>query len=203
MDEDALTPGLREELITVALQRQLEVVSAARVERRVLPASELEPLLLRHARAPSRSGSDRDGRGRARRDKELAEELGQELMERYELVLPPELLSGIRPEPVGLEKSAATRAPAGAAHGERTARNDRKQPSIGSQLKAELQSAEYVDLICAFVIWNGVVTLLDELRALVRRGGTTQGHHHHLRGSDRSKSGVQAQRGRGRRARRV
>ena len=49
--------------------------------------------------------------------------------------------------------------------------NDRKQPSIGSQLKAELQSATSVDLICAFIVWSGVVTLLDELRGLVGRDG--------------------------------
>jgi hypothetical protein len=37
VDVDALTSGLREELIAIALQRQLEVVAAARLERRVPP----------------------------------------------------------------------------------------------------------------------------------------------------------------------
>lgn len=48
VDVDALTSGLREELIAIALQRQLEVVAAARLERRVLPPAELE-LRLRDA----------------------------------------------------------------------------------------------------------------------------------------------------------
>jgi len=172
VDEDALTPGLREELITVALQRQLEVVSAERVERRVLSGAELEPLLLRHARAlvsewlRSRSAEETPSAAN-----ELAEELGQELKQRYELVLPAELLSGIRRKPIGLETPVLPERPQVPLTANELLVNDRKQPSIGSQLKAELQSAEHVDLICAFVIWNGVVTLLDELRELVRRGG--------------------------------
>lgn len=173
MDGHALTSGLREELITVALQRQLEVVAAARLERRVLPAAELEPLLAKHARSlvsewlRTREVEDAPGAVNA-----LAEELGQELKERYELVLPPELLSGIRPEPVGLEMPVLPERPQVPLTANELLVNDRKQPSIGSQLKAELQSAKHVDLICAFVVWSGVVTLLDELRALVSRGGT-------------------------------
>lgn len=173
VDGDALTSGLREELITVALQRQLEVVAAARLERRVLPAAELEPLLAKHARSlvsewlRTREVEDAPGAVNA-----LAEELGQELKERYELVLPPELLSGIRPEPVGLETPVLPERPQVPLTANELLVNDRKQPSIGSRLKAELQSAKHVDLICAFVVWSGVVTLLDELGALVSRGGT-------------------------------
>jgi len=45
------------------------------------------------------------------------------------------------------------------------------QPNIGSELRAELASAEHVDLICAFVIWSGVVQLRDALLGVIDRGG--------------------------------
>jgi hypothetical protein len=139
VDEDALTPGLREELITVALQRQLEVVSADRVERRVLSGAELDSLLLRHARAiVSEWLRSRSAEEAARGANELAEELGHELKERYELVLPPELLSGIRRQPVGLETPVLPERPQVPLTANELLVNDRKQPSIGSQLKAEL-----------------------------------------------------------------
>ena len=49
--------------------------------------------------------------------------------------------------------------------------NAEGQPNIGSELRAELASADSVDLICAFVIWSGVRHLRDALGDVVRRGG--------------------------------
>ena len=42
---------------------------------------------------------------------------------------------------------------------------------MGSELRAELATADSVDLICAFVIWSGVRHLRDALSAIVARGG--------------------------------
>lgn len=49
--------------------------------------------------------------------------------------------------------------------------NAEGQPNIGSELRAELASADHVDLVCAFVIWSGVVRLRDALEGVVERGG--------------------------------
>jgi superfamily II DNA or RNA helicase/HKD family nuclease len=49
--------------------------------------------------------------------------------------------------------------------------NAEGQPNIGSELRAELASAESVDLICAFVIWTGVRHLRDALAGVIERGG--------------------------------
>ena len=49
--------------------------------------------------------------------------------------------------------------------------NAEGQPNIGSELKAELATADRVDLICAFVIWSGVRQLRDALEAVIKRGG--------------------------------
>lgn len=44
--------------------------------------------------------------------------------------------------------------------------NARDEPSLMAELRAEMSSADSVDLLCAFVRWHGVRLLEDELRAL-------------------------------------
>ena len=44
------------------------------------------------------------------------------------------------------------------------------EPSIGSELQKEMPSANRVDLLCAFVKWQGVRVLEDQLRDLRQRG---------------------------------
>jgi superfamily II DNA or RNA helicase/HKD family nuclease len=43
-------------------------------------------------------------------------------------------------------------------------------PSLGSELRAELTSADGVDLLCAFVKWTGLSVLHDQLSAAAQRG---------------------------------
>jgi HKD family nuclease len=47
--------------------------------------------------------------------------------------------------------------------------NGRDQPSIGTEVKRELASADRVDLLCAFVKWYGLRVIEEELAELVRR----------------------------------
>jgi len=176
MGDDALTPGLREELITHQLDTLLEgMPDADRAKRRRLDPAEVHPLALRHAMHMVgewlRQDSERDPSALVNK---LADLLGQDLLERYALVEPAELLTGIVPPTDGVAKPRLPERPQVPLTSNELLVNDRHQPSIGSQLKTELQSATNVDLICAFVIWSGVVTLLDELRAIVERGGTVR-----------------------------
>lgn len=48
--------------------------------------------------------------------------------------------------------------------------NASSEPSIGSEIRAELDSADRVDLLCAFVKWQGLRTMERELAALKERG---------------------------------
>lgn len=48
--------------------------------------------------------------------------------------------------------------------------NARDEPSLAAELKAEIRSADSVDLLCAFVKWYGVRLLEDELRSLRELG---------------------------------
>ncbi|MEO6473124.1 MAG: DUF3427 domain-containing protein, partial [Aeromicrobium sp.] len=48
--------------------------------------------------------------------------------------------------------------------------NSPGEPSLGTELRAEIQTADKVDLLCAFVKWHGVRLLEAELRDLSERG---------------------------------
>ncbi|MGC5617503.1 DUF3427 domain-containing protein, partial [Georgenia sp. Z1491] len=48
--------------------------------------------------------------------------------------------------------------------------NVRGEPSLGAELRAELASADQVDLLCAFVKWHGLRVIEDHLRELRDRG---------------------------------
>lgn len=48
--------------------------------------------------------------------------------------------------------------------------NSPEEPSLGSELRAELASADRVDLLCAFIKWHGLRVIEDQLTALRDRG---------------------------------
>ncbi|MFD9462576.1 DUF3427 domain-containing protein [Streptomyces sp. NPDC060027] len=48
--------------------------------------------------------------------------------------------------------------------------NSSEDPSLGSELRAELATADRIDLLCAFVKWYGLRVLEDSLRAARARG---------------------------------
>jgi superfamily II DNA or RNA helicase/HKD family nuclease len=48
--------------------------------------------------------------------------------------------------------------------------NARGEPSVGHALEHEIPSADRIDLLCAFVRWNGLRLLLPQLRAHCERG---------------------------------
>lgn len=48
--------------------------------------------------------------------------------------------------------------------------NASDEPSLGAELRAELGSADRVDLLCAFVRWHGIRVLEEQLDVLHRRG---------------------------------
>ncbi|WP_373306545.1 DUF3427 domain-containing protein [Streptomyces mirabilis] len=48
--------------------------------------------------------------------------------------------------------------------------NSSDDPSLGAELRAELATADRIDLLCAFVKWYGIRVLEDSLRAAKERG---------------------------------
>jgi superfamily II DNA or RNA helicase/HKD family nuclease len=49
--------------------------------------------------------------------------------------------------------------------------NAKGEPSLGAELRAEIDTADEVDLLCAFVKWHGLRLLEPELRRLAERQG--------------------------------
>src|SRR5690606_1086144 len=47
----------------------------------------------------------------------------------------------------------------------------RLDPSLGSQLRKEIATADRVDILCSFIRWSGLRVLLDDLRQLTEREG--------------------------------
>ena len=86
MTSDPLDPGLREELVTTALQARLKAIDATRVERRTLDVAESRAFVIRQAEALVsewlRTASDSDP---ATLTNQLATNLGAGLLARYEL----------------------------------------------------------------------------------------------------------------------
>ena len=50
--------------------------------------------------------------------------------------------------------------------------NARNEPTLAAELRTELASADHVDLLCAFVKWQGLRLLEDQLNEVRRRGIT-------------------------------
>ena len=174
-DTDELKPGPRDHLITRALGHLLDALAAEFRDDQALDPVEGPERLARHAMAEiaRQLAKDDTAEVQAARLNRLLQNLGADETDwaRTELLLPPRVLSGIKPrsplgDPVDLPPLPAT--PFSQSD---LLVNAVGQPNIGSELKAELATADSVDLICAFVIWTGVRHLRESLAEVVSRGG--------------------------------
>ena len=64
--------------------------------------------------------------------------------------------------------------------------NARHEPALHEELAAELASADQVDLLCAFIKWQGLRLLLDADSKPPARRDAAAGDHHDLRGRHRT-----------------
>lgn len=173
---DGLQPGPRDHLITRALERLLQQIGSDFLEDVALDPAEAPERLARHAMAEiarQLAADDRGADAQTGRLNELVRRLVADEDDRAqtEVVVPARVLSGIKArsplgQPVELPPLPAT--PFSQSD---LLVNAEGQPNIGSELKAELATADSVDLICAFVIWTGVRHLRESLAEVVARGG--------------------------------
>jgi len=170
-----LRPGPRDHLITRELARRLELLAAELREEVALDPAEGPERLARHAMGEiaRQLADDESSASQAARMNALLRQFvaDAEDWEGAEVVLPPRVLAGIkRRSPLG-DPIPLPALPATPFSQSDLLVNAEGQPNIGSELKAELATADSVDLICAFVIWTGVRHLRESLAELVRRGG--------------------------------
>lgn len=170
---EPLNPGPRDELITRRLRRLLESLDQSAVVESPLGNSEASERLSLYLKSEVRRiaiDQNDDSEAIARLVNALLDRVaGVGLDEHVEL--PPSKLLGIkRPTPLG-DFEPLPSLPATPFSQSDLLVNAAGQPNFGSELKAELESAKDVDLICAFVIWSGVRHVRPALEALVARGG--------------------------------
>ncbi|MET9696071.1 DUF3427 domain-containing protein [Streptomyces sp. NPDC006529] len=165
--------GLHETLITTGLETQLaEIIAAGRVViRKSISDDSSAQVLTRHvADAIARALEQLEPSEQVKAANELLRHLGN-LTGSNDLASviaagPSQLLAvaeegaadpyRVRPTTPLSESALITNAP--------------EEPNLGTELRAELATADHIDLLCAFVKWTGLRVLDQQLRAAADRG---------------------------------
>lgn len=169
-------PGLYEQLLTLALQGELEALTDPRLysvapvdaeDSHTVIAQFLEHLLA-NGLATFRGGdaAERQQRLVERVVATLAEELGPDWTQRLSIATPLRRLLAIHAQP---HDSARNRPDTPLARSALLT-GTRLDPSLGSQLRKEIATADRVDILCSFIRWSGLRVLLDDLRQLTEGG---------------------------------
>lgn len=169
----SLEPGPRDHLITRSLARDLATLDEALVDDAALDGAEAPDRLARHVMDELRRdlSTDDPADEQAARVNRIIGDLELENRHDAEVALPARVLQGIRPRsPLGTAVDLPP-PPATPFSQSDLLVNAEGQPNVGSELRAELATADSVDLICAFVIWSGVRHVQEQLAAVRARGG--------------------------------
>ena len=164
-----LRPGLYESLLTSKLGRQLAASEDLDPELRTVDLAEQPEILARHIReAAFRTlTAVRDPAKRVELVNVLLSVLNQADDAASED--PRQLLSLSRPAAPGTIPLSIVR-PAIPLSDAALLTNAPNEPSLGAEVRAELETADQVDLLCAFVKWHGLRVLDAELKRLHERG---------------------------------
>ncbi|MBA3841807.1 MAG: DUF3427 domain-containing protein [Actinobacteria bacterium] len=169
---DELSPGLREALITAALQAQLEDLPESLIaERSDLSEAEAPDRVARHLSRVIRAAVSAAEEG-----KQAAEgiRLAREVLRIVSEVIPGLDVASVTPtKDAQVLRALLRRQPDGTPRAiERPLTplldttvftNAPGEPSVGHELKAEIDSAASIDLVMAFIRWSGVRPLLESL----------------------------------------
>jgi superfamily II DNA or RNA helicase/HKD family nuclease len=181
MAED-LTPGLHEALITEALRARIERARAHGwlIEWKAIDDATLAGILARHIHDRARQrfdGIPSSVADRRRAQVDLANRVLQ-VLEAHSANAEPELIDAEAQLLLDVEKPAIS----GFSRGPRPRpgiplresvllTNGHRDLQIGGQVGLEIQSADRVDLLCAFVRFAGVRMIRSELQEFLLRGG--------------------------------
>ncbi len=175
---DELIPGLHEALVTEALRARIDRAREDGWFIDLEPAgnADLASILARHVhdRTELRLTEVPDGAGRRQSQVKLANRL-LEVLEDYstaspELIDPDGRLLLDVSRPAALEPTRRMR-PGIPLRQSRLLTNGRGDLQIGGQVGLEIQSADRIDLLCAFVRFAGVRMIRKELQEFLLRGG--------------------------------
>ena len=176
-DRSLLKSGLYEQLLTLALQEDLDALADPRLyllapvdaeEAHAVIAQFLEHLLANGlATFRGSEGAERQRRLVARIIAVLTEELGQDWAQRLSLATPLHRLLAVH----ALPQDSARDRPDTWLSRSALLTGTPLDPSLGSQLRKEIATADRVDVLCSFIRWSGLRILLDDLQQFTARPG--------------------------------
>lgn len=165
--------GIYESLLTDQLAQQLEQSADLLASYGTVDEAEQALTIARHL-APIIEGAMRRA-GTAEQRVELVRRILSVLPDAYSA---GEALHQVEPDKITRLDEVASSSALGRAHLLRPATpfsdaalmtNARNEPTLAAELRAELMSADHVDLLCAFVKWQGLRLLESQLEELCRR----------------------------------
>jgi superfamily II DNA or RNA helicase len=173
-------PGLYEQLLTLALQQDLDRLADPRLYTLApVDAEESHSVIsqfLEHFLATCLSiyrGSEAAEKQRRLVDgivATLAEELGAEWQKQFSIATPLRRLLAIHASAIA---TPVERPDTPLARSALLTGGTRSEPSLGTQLRKEIATADRVDILCSFIKWSGLRILLDDLRTLAGRSPQT------------------------------
>ncbi len=170
-----LVPGAYEHLVTRDLDARLAPLDPATVQRLALDPADAHEVLSRHIAALSRRAlrAVPAGADRVARQVELANRLAAVIAagQGDEVAPSHDLLAAVVERPAAPNVIAFPKRPQTPFSSAALLVNGRNQPRIGTEVNAEMASADHVDLLCAFIKWHGLRQIEQSVRALIERGG--------------------------------
>ncbi len=178
--DDELTPGIHEALVTSALLERIDRARADGWFVDIEPAEDgdLAAILARHIhdRAERRLAAISDGAHGRRREQITLTNRVLEVLEEYGSVTPQLIDPAARllldvSSPAAAARSTKRNRPGIPLRQSRLLTNGRGDLQIGGQVDLEIQSADRIDLLCAFVRFAGLRLLRTGLQEFLLRGG--------------------------------
>jgi len=161
--------GLYESLLTRRLERELRSVDALQQDLDKVDEAEQPEVLARHVRDALHRvlSATRDPAKRV----SLVNDVLARLEQLDESVVdgPRQLRALFAPPAPGVTRPTRVR-PSTPLSDAALLTNAHDEPSLGAELRAELETSDEVDLLCAFVKWHGLRVLEPELRRLREHG---------------------------------
>lgn len=169
MSEEALAPGLYELLVTERLGGALAAVPAASINTGAVDDADAPHVLARHVYDELQRALAAERNTERRTD--LVNRLLSSIGERdSSVVAPPTQLLAVTEESGPGVVTYGTLRPSTPLSEAALLTNTRGEPSLGSELRAEIDTSDEVDLLCAFVKWYGLRLIEPELARLRTRG---------------------------------
>ncbi len=167
--DDSLLEGLYESLITRALEKRLAGLSNLDVQRGVIDEADEPDVLARHVRDVTLRAlrQEKDAGRRLALVNRLVGELGAA---DDSLSAAGQLLAVAMPAIPGTVVRALRERPSTPLSDAALLTNAPGEPGVGHEIRAELASADRVDVIMAFVKWYGLRLFEDRLKTARERG---------------------------------